>query len=111
MKEDEFCLTCRRSHKGWAKCVFCGNRFARRSRTTISCGDPQCLRESKYNHNVLNRRPKTRTIHKKTCIECGRPFETINKPQRYCSHRCAGLARERGQRRKRGRFVVNAPTP
>jgi hypothetical protein len=95
-------------------CVFCGTGFAApakaRGPLRKLCSEPCRVarkRSQDRQYRAEGRYPPRRTIYRGSCVVCGAPFESINKPTRACRPGCGSVlsgrirterARERNKR-------------
>lgn len=75
------------------KCKWCGSEFIKRFTSEKYCSK-ECykavceIKMSETNYKISEQRAKG-AVREKTCIVCGKPFETRNARQKCCSGLCA----------------------
>ena len=94
----ENCPTCKRPHKGWARCTICKEEFASNRMNQQTCGRREC-KDELNRRGTKNRRESHnyKTFHK-ICARCNHPFTTRFDRQTYCSKSCAAKTREESLR-------------
>lgn len=96
-------------------CPFCNKEFIANYSTQKTCGKNSCScalyqRDNKeyikkYKHDRY-KKTHPKKSYKKQCAFCGEAFETLRKPQKYCSIKC-NIARYRGSEKHKLVAVID----
>ena len=71
-------------------CEFCKEKFTPPRRTSLACGNEECVSKRKMRNNRKSAANKTRTYTERQCSGCGKRFTTQSKNRKYCSSMCTG---------------------
>jgi hypothetical protein len=82
------------------KCIYCGNEFKARTKSSFCCKSLECLKI--HSHKVNDSKNPSNYKFQNKCEICGELFSTNNKKAKVCSDQCSGVAGIRGAIKKYG---------